>query len=378
MKKNLGLYIHIPFCQKKCDYCDFVSFCKTDDIKIEYVSCLIKEISMQGIKFKDYDVDTIYIGGGTPSCLPNGAIYKILNSVYQNFNVLKGAEITIESNPNSLDFAKLQEYRYAKINRLSIGLQCYNDKLLKLIGRLHTKKQFDDAYRRARLVGFRNINVDLILGVPKQRLLDVKHELHHLTRLGVDHISAYGLIVEEGTKLAQNLKGNVYNLPAEKLQLKMYDTTKKYLQKKGYFRYEVSNFAKSGFECKHNLKYWKRDEYLGLGLVSSSLINESRFKNTDNLEKYLSSIKLGKIETEQNKQIDKDKQIEETIMLSLRRNSGIDIIDFEKQFGYSLLKDKKAEIDELISQKLIEINDNQLYCTDRGFEVLNQIILKLA
>src|SRR5574344_1438530 len=322
--KKIGLYIHIPFCEKKCDYCNFVSFCCSDVEKIKYIECLIKEISIQGKNYAEYEVDSIFIGGGTPSCLPNGAIYKILNSIFQNFKVWKKAEITIESNPNSLTIAKLMEYKKSKINRLSVGLQCYNNRLLKLIGRLHNKKQFDEAINRAKLVGFSNINVDLILGVPKQKLLDIKIELKHLLKLNIPHISAYGLIVEDGTKLAQNLKAKVYKLPSENLQVKMYDYTKKILEKHKIFRYEVSNFSKSGYESKHNLKYWTNGEYLGLGAVSSSFVDNYRWKNSEDLSKYEQSINLGKLPKEEIEKLDKASEIEEMIMLSLRTANGID------------------------------------------------------
>lgn len=376
--KKIGLYIHIPFCEKKCDYCNFVSFCKPIESKLQYIDCLIKEISMQSVKFEDYEVDSIFIGGGTPSCLPFGAINKIMNAVYRNFKVLTSAEITIECNPNSLSFQKFQEFKKARINRLSIGLQTYNNKLLKLIGRLHTKKQFDDAIRHAKIMGFKNISADIILGIPKQTLFDVKWEIRHLLKLGLNHISAYGLIVEDGTILSENLKNGKYKLPSERTQVKMYDYVLRTLKNHGINRYEVSNFAKPGYESRHNLKYWTNQEYLGLGLTSSSYISGIRWKNTDNFDDYLLQVNNGKIEKYEKETLSAEDLIEERIMLSLRTSKGIDLEQFKKDFGFDLLQKKHSQIETLKNGKFVEISDGRLFCTDAGFKVLNQIILNLV
>ncbi len=375
--KNLGLYIHIPFCEKKCDYCNFVSFCKAPNEKNTYVDALKKEIIIQGDAYKDYIIDTIFIGGGTPSCLLDGQILDILQAVKNNFNLDKNAEISIECNPNSITQQKLIEYKHAGINRISIGLQVYNNRLLKLIGRLHNKKQFDNAIKFCKSNGFDNINVDLILGIPTQKLYDVKKELHHLKRLKVKHISAYGLIVEEGTKLSFNLKNGVYNLPSEDLQVKMYDYTNKFLQKHGYFRYEVSNFAKKSFESKHNLKYWTNQEYLGLGLNSSSYCGYERWKNTDNYEEYIHSINNNTLLQLEKEKIDKKAQIEECVMLSLRTSFGLNCNIFKQRFGFDILQSKNVVIKSLIKNDLIKINNNCIVCTDKGFKMLNQVILEL-
>lgn len=377
MSKKLGLYIHIPFCEKKCDYCNFVSYCKNDHEKLLYLQNLLKEISLQGIKYKEYEIDTIFIGGGTPTTMPNGAINKLLMGIYQNFNVLENAEITIECNPNSLTVAKLKEYKKSKINRLSIGLQCYNDNLLKLIGRLHNKKQFDIAFFYAKLFGFKNISVDLILGVPNQKFRHIKKEIKHLLKLGVNHISAYGLIVEDNTKLSENLTLNKYKLPSEKLQLKMYDYVKTKLEKNNINRYEVSNFAKPGLESKHNLKYWTDGEYLGLGVVSSSYVNNMRWKNTDSLQVYNESLQNNIIAIEEQEVLTLAEKVEEALMLGLRLQKGINLNNFKEDFNIDLLKEKQTEINQLLNDNLIVIQNGYLHCTDNGFNVLNQIILQL-
>ncbi|MGN1213083.1 MAG: radical SAM family heme chaperone HemW [Christensenellales bacterium] len=376
--KKLGLYIHIPFCQKKCDYCNFVSYCTSDDTKLLYVQNLMKEIVLQSKSYKDYEVDSIFVGGGTPSCLPVGCIFKILNTVYKNFKVLTTAEITVECNPNSLTISKLNEFKRARVNRLSIGLQCYNDKLLKLIGRLHTKKDFDLAVKRARVFGFKNISADIILGVPNQKLFDVKKELKHLVKLGINHISAYGLIVEDNTLLKQKLDKGEYKLPPEDLQVKMYDFTNKYLAKHNINRYEVSNFAKAGCESKHNIKYWTDQEYLGLGVVSSSYINSKRWKATDDLLTYHENLKNGKMEKLEIEELDNNSKMEECIMLSLRTSKGINLTDFKNKFGIDLLKQKEKQIKLLLDGGYIKIDGNHLFCTDSGFKLLNQIVLQLV
>ena len=372
--KTLGLYIHIPFCEHKCDYCNFVSFCCTKEKKYEYIDALQSEIQKSGKDFEDYVIDTIFVGGGTPSVLPDGALRDILKCIKDNFNVRVDAEITVECNPNSLTLNKLEEYKQIGVNRLSVGLQAYNDKLLKSIGRIHTKKDFDIAIKKAKQLGFENINVDIILGLPNQKLRDIKHELRHIKKLDIPHVSAYGLIVEEGTKLCKDLANKKCKLPSEVLQVKMYDFTKKYLEKHGIYRYEVSNFAKIGFESKHNKKYWTNKEYLGLGLYSSSFVNNTRWKNTANLSRYLSK----QFEREEVEMIDNSSQIEECIMLSLRTKEGIDLRDFKLRFGYDLCKKKQKEIDYLVSNKLITKMETHIFCTDLGFKLLNQVIVELV
>ena len=378
MEKFLGLYIHIPFCKRKCDYCNFVSYCTNDEEKREYVNNLIREIQIQGAKYRDHQVDSVFVGGGTPTCLGDGLLLMVLQAVYLNFKVVAGAEITVECNPNSLTVAKLLELKKGQVNRLSIGLQAYNNKTLKKIGRLHNKKQFDECFQSARSFGFDNISVDIILGLPNQKLLDIKNELHHLVKLKVNHISAYGLILEEKTKLYKDVESGKTKLPSEEKCLKMYQFTKKYLKKYGYERYEVSNFAQKGCESKHNLKYWQDKEYLGLGAVSSSYIDSKRWKNVDDLKRYADAIRQNKIEIEEEETIDAQAKIEERIMLGLRTSAGIDLQKLKKDCEYDLLEKKKKEIDMLLADGLIKLENNILSCTDRGFEVLNQVILQLV
>lgn len=385
MINYIGLYVHIPFCEKKCDYCNFVSFCCGNKEKEKYVSALQNEIEIQGKIYskKNYVVDTIFIGGGTPTTMLDGQIELITRKIKQCFVVDKNAEVTIECNPNSLTREKLVEFKNCGINRLSIGLQTYNDRLLKLIGRLHTKKQFDNSIKLAKSFGFDNINVDIMLGLPNQKMSDVKRTIKHLKKLDIQHISAYGLIVEDSTKLKKNLDNNLYSLPSEDIATKMYDWTNKYLKKHKIFRYEVSNFSKVGFECKHNLKYWQDKEYLGLGVVSSSYVENTRWKNVDSLAIYqkafenVSKIDLDNLPLEDVEKLDKQSKIEECIMLSLRTAKGIDLQKFQSDFGFDLRVKKQKKIDELVESGFIKIENNFLFCTDVGFKLLNQIILEL-
>lgn len=376
--KTLGIYIHIPFCESKCDYCNFVSFKQTDDIKEKYVNYLLKEMILCVDTYKDYLVDTIFIGGGTPSCLREKSIKNIMDFVMNNFNVDGSAEITIEANPNSLSLSKLREFKLAGINRLSIGLQAYNNKLLKSIGRIHTKKDFDNAVCNAKQIGFENISADILLGLPNQNMFDVEFELKHLVKLGLKHISAYGLIVEPNTKLCDRLGKNEIKLPSEQKSLKFYQKTLKFLKKHGFLRYEVSNFSKLGYESKHNLKYWNMNEYVGFGLSSHSFCNNTRWENTSNLNEYFELL---------NKDILPQKNIEkqtiddlkmEYIMTGLRKSSGINLEYYSTCYGEDLLITKKVQIENLLKLKLIEIKDGHLFAVDKGFEVLNQIILELV
>lgn len=378
LKKKLGIYVHIPFCESKCSYCNFVSFKSGDDVKENYVLALLKEMEMCKEEYADYTVNTIFIGGGTPSCLRSKAIKNIINAIMSNFSVETDAEITVEANPNSLTMEKLIEFKLAGVNRLSIGLQSLNNNLLKLIGRLHTVEDFCVCLKNARSVGFENINVDLLLGLPQQTLSDVKNELKFLVKEGIPHISAYGLIVENNTKIYRQIASKELVLPPEEKSVKMYDYTLKYLKKKGLLRYEVSNFAKRGFECRHNLKYWRLEDYVGFGVAAHSFVKNFRWQNTNNLKRYINLIEKGK-----RPECDREEETftglkEEFVMLSLRESQGIDLIKFEQSFGEDLLLTKQREIAKLLKNKLIKYRDNRIFATKKGFKMLNQIIIELA
>ena len=378
MKQNIGIYVHIPFCEKKCDYCNFISFKTDDETKEKYVEYLLKEIEFFADKLKDYQIDTIFIGGGTPSALRHNAIRNILNYITNNFDVASDAEITIEANPNSLTKEKLSEYKLAGVNRLSVGLQTYNDKLLKLIGRIHTCKEFDEAIKNAKSLGFENISADILLGLPTQKMRDVKNTLKHLLKLNLKHISAYGLIVEENTPLSKNLENNIYSLPSEKLSLKMYEKTVSILKKHGINRYEVSNFSKAGFESKHNLKYWTMQEYIGFGLSAHSFFDGKRWENTSKLNEYFDALDNNNLPQSQVEAEDIESLKEEFVMTELRKENGFSLKKYENFFGTDILIEKQNAIAKLLNLGLISVENDRLFATEKGFEVLNQVILELS
>jgi len=285
--KNLSLYIHIPFCESKCHYCNFVSFKKSNIHKEQYIQYLLKEIKLNATK--DFLVNTIFIGGGTPSCLREGDILKISNAIKENFNLSKELEFTIEANPNSFTLEKAKEYVKAGINRISFGLQSANNKILKTINRIHTKKDFINAVKLAKQVGLKNINSDILIGLPNQKLKDVKRTLKLIIKLNLPHVSCYSLILEEKTPLFKMVENKKLKLPQEDKTLKMYDYTLNYLEKHKIFRYEVSNFAKLEKECMHNLTYWNLSNYLGLGLNAHSKIENERFENFSDFKNRRSS-----------------------------------------------------------------------------------------
>lgn len=373
--KELSLYIHIPFCESKCFYCNFVSFNKKEEDKEKYINYLLKEIELN--KTKDYLVKTIFIGGGTPSCLKDGDILKIVNKVKENFIIDKNVEFTIEANPNSFNKEKAQEYINAGINRISFGLQSANNKLLKSVNRLHSKKDFINAVTIAKQEGLKNINADIILGLPNQKLIDVKKTLRLIKKMKLTHISCYSLILEENTVLYKKVKENIVKIPTEEKTLKMYDYVLKYLENNNYKRYEVSNFSKSGFECKHNLTYWNLNNYLGLGLNSHSKIENKRIENYSNFIEYYKSLDNNEKPIKEVLKLTTQDIKEEYIMLSLRKTDGINLKEYQTKFNENLEIVKAKEINFLLKNGFIEIVNNHLFASILGFKVLNQIILKL-
>lgn len=302
--KDLGIYVHIPFCKRKCDYCDFISFENKEQLIEQYVKKIQKEI-LNSENLEDYTVSTIYLGGGTPSYIQSKYIKEILVVINEKFNVSEDAEITIEVNPGTVNKEKLQDYYDAKINRLSIGLQTTKDALLKNLGRIHSYNQFIQTYEMARQVGFKNINVDLMIGLPMQKIEDVKDSLKEIISLNPEHISVYSLILEEGTKLEKKVMNNEVVLPNEELERQMYWSVKNTLEKQEYVQYEISNFSKKGYQSKHNLNCWKQKEYLGFGLVAHSYFNNIRYSNTEKIEDYIKN---------ENKKIIHEIQTKETKM----------------------------------------------------------------
>ncbi len=364
--KELGVYIHIPFCKQKCYYCDFVSFPNQEELQKEYFKALKKEISEFFTKNNQYKISTIYIGGGTPSFVEAYFIKDILKQIPNN----TANEITIEINPGTVNKEKLEIYRESGINRLSIGLQSTNNELLKQIGRIHNFEDFLKTYNLAREIGFNNINVDLMIGFPNQKITDIKDSLEKIIDLGPEHISVYSLIVEENTKLYDQIETGKLILPSEEEERNMYWYVKNYLELNGFNHYEISNFSKRGFESKHNMDCWKQKEYIGFGLAAHSYIDGIRFSNTTNLQKYCEIENFYESRIIQEEQNDFAKK-QEFMLLGLRLIDGVNIGKFKEKFGENPIFVFKKEFARLVEQGLINIDGNTIKLTNRGIDLAN-------
>lgn len=369
--KKLGLYIHIPFCVKKCNYCDFLSAPANKQVQIAYMETLQKEIEEKAIEYKEWIVDTVFIGGGTPTSVPYETIVNTMETIKKEFALTKDCEITMECNPGTVTMEAMNAYAAAGINRISIGLQTADDGLLKTLGRIHTYEQFLDSYNYARNAGIQNINVDIMSGLPSQTIEQYTDTLKKVADLGVEHISAYSLIVEEGTPFYKLYEEEKLELPDEDTEREMYYQTGTMLKQYGFLRYEISNYAKNGFECKHNKRYWKRDNYLGIGLGAASFIENTRYKNTEWLDEYLIENKY--LEKNEIQNLSKEECMEEFMFLGLRMTKGISKTEFKETFGV-LVEDVYGKvIEKLTSQGLIQTKDDFISLTDYGLDVSNSV-----
>lgn len=375
--KELGIYIHIPFCKQKCYYCDFVSYANKEEKIQEYIECLQKEIEMESEKYKneEYEITTIYIGGGTPSFIDASYIERIINTIKQNYKLYENPEITIEVNPGTINEEKIRKYKDIEINRISIGLQTTKDNLLKQIGRIHTYEEFLNCYKIVKKIGIDNINVDLMLGLPNQTLEDLKEGLIEVINLKPNHISLYSLILEENTILEKMVRQNMAKLPEEDLEREIYWTTKNILEKNGYIHYEISNFSKKGYESKHNLNCWNQKEYLGFGVAAHSYIKNKRYCNTNNIEDYIKNIQNGKILN--NRTIceiqNKIEEQKEYMLLGLRKIQGVDIQEFKNKFIDNPIYIFHKELEKLVKEELVEIDLNQIKLTSKGLDFANLV-----
>ncbi len=367
MNKNLGIYIHIPFCLKKCLYCDFCSFPSRTDIYEDYTAALIAEMGRYAPLCTERQIDTVYFGGGTPTLLPIGCFEKLMAEVFSLFNVSKGAEITAECNPATAGLEYLWELRKMGINRLSIGLQSIHENELAALGRAHSFGDFLDTYRNARTAGFENISADLMYGIPEQTTDSFKESLIALCELSPDHISAYGLKIEAGTPFYRMQKG--LTLPDEDTEYEMYLSMSEILEKYGYEKYEISNFAKKGYESRHNLRYWRGEEYLGFGVAAHSYFLGDRFGNSRNIDAFL---KGERIECERST-VDSDERLREYIMLSLRLTEGLDTLEFERQTKISFFE-FYGRAEEMIKTGYMRLCGGRIAFTDKGFFVSNAIL----
>lgn len=376
-KEELGIYIHIPFCKKKCYYCDFISYCDKNELIYKYIECLKKEIINFAQKYKDvYDITTIYIGGGTPSSINEKYIKNIIDTINNNIvNIKKIKEITIEVNPGTITKEKIEQYKMARINRISIGLQSTNNKLLEEIGRIHDFDEFLETYNMARKVGFKNINVDLMLGLPNQTIKDLSNSVDKIIQLNPEHISIYSLILEENTVLFNLIEQGKLILPTDEVERNMYWYIKNKLELSGYKHYEISNFAKEGYESKHNWNCWEQKQYVGFGVAAHSYLKDKRFSNIENLEQYINNIENDNLEKNyilhENQNIyDKKK---EYMLLGLRKIDGVSIQKFKNKFDDNPIYLFRKELKKLIEEDLLEIDGDDIRLTNKGLDLANVV-----
>ena len=380
-RKQIGLYIHIPFCKQKCSYCDFCSYANKESFIKRYIQCVLKEIIEVGNNNKiDFEngkddlflVKTIYIGGGTPSLIDSKYIVQIIEDIKLNFKIDEKAEITIEVNPGTVTLEKLEDYKSTGINRLSIGLQSTQEHLLKEIGRIHTYLDFLDTFRFAREAGFENINVDLMIGLPNQTLEEVKDSIEEIVSMEPEHISVYSLILEENTPLFKKVEEGL-ELPNEDLERKMYWAVKQTLEQNNYIHYEISNFAKKGYESKHNLDCWNQKEYIGFGIAAHSYTNGIRYSNIENIEQYIKNYDEDK--TEENlvfhEKQDMEAMQKEYMLLGLRKIDGVSIQEFKIKFVANPVFLYHSELEKLVNEELLEIDGDMIKLTNKGLDLAN-------
>ena len=378
-KRNLELYLHIPFCVRKCNYCDFFSASGTEEEQVAYVSAMVQEIQSYQELSREYEVQTIFLGGGTPSLLTPEQIEQIFNAIYHTFSVNENAEITMEMNPGTVDIEKLRAMKAAGVNRLSIGLQSAQNEELKMLGRIHTYEEFLETWKLTEQAGFKNRNIDLMSALPGQTMESYKDTLSKVLALEPEHISAYSLILEEGTVFYDwyekgKLDRGAWKLPSEEEEYAMGELTIQRLAEAGMHRYEISNYAKSGKECRHNLGYWDRVEYLGIGAGSSSLIKGERFDHIRDRKAYIEKIRNGKSILIDREILSVESQMEEFMYLGLRKIEGVSRTDFQNYFGKNV-DDVYGEIlDKLEEEQLVEFSGDRIRLTHRGMDVSNCVL----
>ena len=392
MKKYVSLYVHIPFCALKCKYCDFLSFDgESYGTMLRYVDSLCQEIKLYAPIAKDYIVRTVFIGGGTPSILDEGLITNIMAFIRKTFTLEKDAEISIEANPGTLRHQKLNGYKAAGINRISIGLQSADDDMLRKLGRFHNYDQFVATFKAARRAGFNNINIDVMSGLPGQTIHSYVDTLSRVLEFAPEHISAYSLSIEEGTPFSKDPE-ILATLPPEMIDRRMYEITKKLLSAHGYDRYEVSNYARSGYECRHNMVYWTGGEYIGFGIGASSYFQGKRFNNITDIQQYIQLmeetsgkfVEMDNMDLLYNETTRKlrenvtpiyiDSRMEEFMFLGLRMMCGISRIDFDERFKKDIYEVYGPVLNKYIDQGLLATYEDRIYLTDQGIDVSNVVL----
>jgi len=370
--KRLGLYIHIPFCDRICNYCDFTAFQGANSKIKEYVEALKKEIELKGNK--NFLIDSIFIGGGTPSFIDGKYIFEILEKVKENFIVLDNIEISIETNPKTFDEKKLEYYKSAKINRVSIGVQSFKDVILKELGRNHNSKEAFDSIELVKKFDF-DLNLDLIFGYQSQTIEDILYDLEMVKNINPDHISYYSLIIEEKTKFKALQNAGKLDFLDEETERKMYHLIVEKLEEIGLNQYEVSNFAKVGKESVHNKKYWNCKEYLGLGISAHSYLNDERFSNTVNLSKYIKELQNENIPVDFREKLDIPTKKFEYIIMNMRLKDGFLISDYNRLFESDFLEENKKAVKIGLENNVVEIKDDRIYFTKRGFDIMDSFFV---
>ncbi len=372
--KELGIYIHIPFCVKKCNYCDFLSFSSDERTREAYVETLVKEMRLEAQRYGSYQVQTVFFGGGTPSLLTVEQLEHLMRELRQQFSFCKEAEISMEVNPGTVTPESLAGYYRAGINRLSIGLQSANDEEMRLLGRIHNYPMFLECYEAAVAAGFENINVDVMSALPGQTCASYRETLEKVLSLKPvpKHISAYSLIIEEETPFYDAVKQGRLQLPEEDAEREMYDLTATLLREAGFHRYEISNYAREGYECRHNKSYWTRKNYLGLGLGAASLMDNVRFGNERDMQAYRARIDAGKAREEETA-LTVQEQMEETMFLGLRLMEGVSKTEFEKTFGVPMESMYKSVLEKHIQNGLL-LGGERIRLTNRGIDLSNQVM----
>ena len=372
--KKLGIYIHIPFCARKCNYCDFLSAPETRETKERYLSLLDREMQLYKEIVSAREADTLFIGGGTPSFLETDLTDKLLCSVKKWIPSENLKEFTIECNPNSVTEEKLNLYKEAGVTRISLGMQSACDEELKKLGRLHSVKEFEKTYELVRKHGFERVNIDVMAAIPGQTIGSYRHTLEYVVGLSPEHISSYSLIIEEGTPFYEKYRENP---PVdEDTDRQMYDLTKEILGRHGYHRYEISNYAKKGYECRHNFGYWRRTDYVGFGIGAASLVRETRFQNEESLSKYLDDPLECRSAVQE---LNENDCMEEFMFLGLRMTAGVSMGEFEKRFDRSM-EDVYREVirknceDGLLYVRECEDSDRRVALTKRGLDLSNYVM----
>lgn len=367
-----GIYLHIPYCNTKCIYCDFYSITK-HSTKNELIACLVKEIEGKACELKDITFDTIFFGGGTPSLLQSSDFYKLFNALYSNLNISANSEITIEANPGTMDRKKLLSFKELPINRISFGVQSFNDSDLKFLTRIHSGKQAIESIKSAQDAGFENINLDLIYALPGQTLKKWEKNLEKAIKLNTQHVSAYSLIFEEGTPLIKLYNQGKIQPANEDKERKLYDFTMAFFEEYGFNHYEISNYAKPGYECRHNLKYWTHKEYISFGPSAASYIKDYRWVNVRDVNEYIKRIKMGAMAYDFIEYIDYNKSIDEYIMLGLR-SIGINLNILKEKYKIDFLSKYKNTAELLIKNNLADIKADTFYLTSKGYAVCDEIL----